>query len=331
MKVSVIIPIYNVEPYIKDCLLSVVNQTWKDGEIECILVDDCGTDNSMQVVEEFLSSYSGDVNFKTIVHEHNKGLSVARNNGIDACTGDYILFMDSDDYLTPDSLKILVGAAETHKGVELVHGKTVSIPEEEYYVKRNLNVHDYIEGNDEIKNHFTEFSINVWDKLISAEYLKKNNIRYREGIIHEDELFSFYMYGKLNSIAFVNSPTYSHIIRGGSIMTTLTKERSMENWSKIITEVAPQVIDPYKFEIDFYYFRRFLNYYDKSEVWMDAANSFIKNFEKNHRFIDKLIFQEYVKTVDDYYRKYMINNHNDSNIQKAYHLLRHKIASLKKN
>ena len=104
MKISIIVPIYNVEEYILNCLSSIVNQKKIVHSVECILVDDHGQDNSMQLAKHFIEEYSGDVEFKIVVHERNRGLSVARNSGLSECMGDYILFLDSDDTLPEDSL-----------------------------------------------------------------------------------------------------------------------------------------------------------------------------------------------------------------------------------
>ena len=95
-KVSIVIPVYNVEPYIEECLQSVMRQSYR-GEIECILIDDCGTDNSMGIAVQLIEEYNGPIDIKVMHHEHNQGLSAARNTGIDAACGDYIYFLDSDD------------------------------------------------------------------------------------------------------------------------------------------------------------------------------------------------------------------------------------------
>ena len=106
MKISIVIPVYNVAPYIEDCLQSVMNQTWQ-GDLECILVDDCGTDDSMQLIEQRLQTYVGKIDFRIIHHQQNRGLSAARNSGIDAVTGDYVYFLDSDDEITSDCIERL--------------------------------------------------------------------------------------------------------------------------------------------------------------------------------------------------------------------------------
>ena len=91
MKISIIVPVYNVEPYIRECFSSIATQTYK-GKIECIFVDDCGQDKSVEILEELIADYHGSISFSIIHHEHNKGLSGARNTGICHATGDYLYF-----------------------------------------------------------------------------------------------------------------------------------------------------------------------------------------------------------------------------------------------
>ena len=106
-KVSIVIPVYNVEPYIEECLQSVMRQTY-GGKIECILVDDCGIDNSIEIAEQLIKAYNGPIDFKVLHHENNRGLSAARNTGIDASSGDYVYFLDSDDWISDDCIEKLM-------------------------------------------------------------------------------------------------------------------------------------------------------------------------------------------------------------------------------
>ena len=114
LKVTIVIPVYQVEDYIESCLISVANQTYS-GEIECVVVDDCGADSSWQIVENFISEYNGKIDFKLIRHTENKGLSAARNTGIDHASGEYIYFLDSDDEITPECIERLVKPLENYK------------------------------------------------------------------------------------------------------------------------------------------------------------------------------------------------------------------------
>ena len=95
--VSIIIPIYNVEKYVAECINSVISQTYDHSKIECIIVDDCTPDNSMVIVNEIIRKYNGEMTFVICRHEHNQGVSAVRNTGIEVATGEYIYFIDSDD------------------------------------------------------------------------------------------------------------------------------------------------------------------------------------------------------------------------------------------
>ena len=92
MRLSIIIPVYNVEPYIEDCLRSVMRQTYQ-GAMECLIVDDCGTDDSMAIAERTIATYEGPIVFQVLHHERNRGLSAARNTGTLAAKGDYLYNM----------------------------------------------------------------------------------------------------------------------------------------------------------------------------------------------------------------------------------------------
>ncbi|MFW5517943.1 MAG: glycosyltransferase family 2 protein [Segatella copri] len=110
-RISIIILVYNVEQYIEECLMSVTNQSITEG-IECILVDDCGQDNSAAIAKRFVDSYQGDIRFTFIQREKNGGLSAARNTGIKAATGKYVYFLDSDDCLVPSAIETLISIGD---------------------------------------------------------------------------------------------------------------------------------------------------------------------------------------------------------------------------
>lgn len=126
--ISIVIPVYNVESYVEACIKSVMSQTY-DGEMECIMVDDCGTDDSMVKVESVISDYLGPITFRIFHHTHNRGLSAARNTGMDAATGDYLFFIDSDDEITSDCIETLVTPVFDDNSIEMVQGNTIEICE----------------------------------------------------------------------------------------------------------------------------------------------------------------------------------------------------------
>ena len=110
--VSIGIPVYNVEPYIEKCLLSVLNQTYQN--LEVLVVDDLGSDQSMQIVYRLQHSHPKGNLIKVVRHNNNKGLGEARNTAIEKATGKYLFFVDSDDYIEPPTINLLLKEAETH-------------------------------------------------------------------------------------------------------------------------------------------------------------------------------------------------------------------------
>ena len=121
-EVSIIIPIYNVEKYVAECLNSVISQTYDHSKIECIIVNDCTTDDSMDIVYEIIKKYDGGMSFIICRHEHNEGVSAARNTGIEVAKGNYIFFIDSDDYIYPNSLELLLNASKIYGYSDMVVG-----------------------------------------------------------------------------------------------------------------------------------------------------------------------------------------------------------------
>ena len=223
INISLVIPIYNVAPYIAECIQSVKNQTWK-GRLECILVDDCGTDDSMAVVEKELQGYEGKVNFLIIHHDKNRGLSAARNTGLAACTGDYVYFLDSDDEITPDCIELLAKPLDGNEfdlvvGDYRIVGSDISKPPlllpdgDCIYGKAVL--HSYRRGE------WYMLSVN---KLYRIGFLKANLLRFYEGIIHEDELWSFQVACLAQSLCAVGHETYIYKVRAGSI--TVNKDHN---------------------------------------------------------------------------------------------------------
>ena len=150
--VSIIIPVYKVEPYIERCVQSVMAQTYTD--IECILVDDCSPDQSIAICERMLIEYHGPITFQILHHEQNRGLSAARNTGTNAANSDYIFYLDSDDEITHDCISLLVKETERHPGVELVQGGIKAIPYDDFFNLSYYQQPGYYVGNDWIRFHF---------------------------------------------------------------------------------------------------------------------------------------------------------------------------------
>lgn len=238
--VSIIIPIYNVEPYIVDCLQSVMRQTYQ-GPIECIMVDDCGSDKSIEVAESLVAEYNGPISFKTLHHECNRGLSAARNTGMDAAKGDYLYFLDSDDWISGDCIKLLADSIQKEMvdivvgDYEMVGGMPskwikLSHPEGKYHEK-------------EFAKTFCNAGVYVMavNKLYRKEFLLKNQLRFEEGKVHEDEIFAFELSCVEKSFCVVKSVTYFYRIRENSIMTGSEPMKKINGYVGVLQSVKKKV------------------------------------------------------------------------------------------
>ena len=217
--VSIIIPFYNVEQYITACLKSVEAQTYTDYEV--ILVDDCGMDESMKMVETFINHNLNDNlnknRWRIVNHERNRGLSAARNTGTDAAIGKYVYYLDSDDTISPDCLEKLVGEAERTEA-DMVVGD-INVIGDDKWIPR-LKQKDLLSGDDCFHAFlYGNYYMMAWNKLVRRDFLEKNNITFVEGLIHEDCAWSFTVASLASKIAFVHDETYNYLVRSDSIQT----------------------------------------------------------------------------------------------------------------
>lgn len=221
MLVSVVIPIYKVEQYIERCIESVLNQTYR--QLEVVLVDDCSPDNSISLAQNYInnSSLSKDFVFKYERHDHNRGLSAARNTGLDVATGDYIYFLDSDDEITSDCIETLVEASE-NGSVDVVCGALELCGSVEMF-SIDLSFYDALyEGKKNVIDAFVKDRIPIaaWNKLLRREALLAEKVYFKEGLIYEDNLWTFELAHCVNSIKTITNKTYHYWIRSSSIMTS---------------------------------------------------------------------------------------------------------------
>jgi glycosyltransferase involved in cell wall biosynthesis len=213
--ISVIVPVYQVADYIGSCLASVAAQDYP-GRLECIVVDDCGSDNSMEIVRDFIGGYSGGVAFIQLAHDRNRGLSAARNTGMARAGGDYVFFLDSDDELAPGALK---GLAEplVDKRFDIVAGRVLSVGSDVDYNCR-YQAGTVLSGR-EVKDAYAGYRINAMacNKLYRRQLLLDNSMAFYEGIIHEDELWSFELSLVARSLLVSGVESYIYRFRAGSI------------------------------------------------------------------------------------------------------------------
>lgn len=219
-KLSIIIPIYNVESYIQRCLESIIGQKTDSFNTECIIVDDCSPDNSMNIANNIISSYKGSIVFKILRHNKNMGLSEARNSGLKIASGDSILFIDSDDYLMPNALSCMMEAKANYPDVDIIIGNVY-----EHKYKKNqykLKEQQLITGGTEVRRWMltNEFAISAWNKIFSRDLLIENQLFFEPGILYEDIPWTHKLYTKISSILLLPNVTYGYWYNENSISSS---------------------------------------------------------------------------------------------------------------
>lgn len=250
MKVSIIIPIYNVEPYIYECIDSVFKQTYSN--IEVILVDDCGTDNSMNIIQNYLFT-NNIYNYKILQHYSNKGLSAARNTGINHATGDYIYFIDSDDYISVDCIECFIQLAQKFNNPPVIFGTATQIPQE--WTKACISsdkadIPEYTNNIPWIRNSFSKdqfLPITAWNKLINKDFLHQHKLFFKEGIIYEDNLWNWHIGNTATAIAFNKKSTYFYRYIPTSIINSKYGDKNKDSEVIIIKELCKNINFKYFF------------------------------------------------------------------------------------
>ncbi len=228
-KISIIVPVYNVEPYLNNCVSSLINQTYKN--IEIILVDDGSPDQCPAICD----AYALEDRRITVIHKKNGGLSDARNAGIKKATGEYILFVDSDDYIEIDTCEKLSEIINSHE-VDIVVGNARKVEDGECYPIKHTYIpkKDVISGCEYLKLELRKGTMHMaaWLNLYKRSFLINNQLSFEVGLLHEDEEFTPRAFLKANSVLGTSSTFYNYLIREGSITTSKKKLKNAEHIMK---------------------------------------------------------------------------------------------------
>ena len=223
IQISVIIPIYKVEKYLRQCVDSVINQKIKN--LELILVDDGSPDQCPQICDEYAEKYD----FIKVIHKPNGGLSSARNTGIQAAAGEYLIFMDSDDWWNPDvDVNAMLAKISQRPDVEMFLFSSLDYIEGAGYFKRTE--HGRLDGIrvDTVEHYYEDLlnngnlEVHAATKILKRSFLVDNNLFFKEGIVSEDSEWIVRVLRVLSSVCVLNEPLYIYRAgRAGSITSTV--------------------------------------------------------------------------------------------------------------
>lgn len=248
IKVSVIVPVYNVEIYLKDCLESLCHQTLPN--IEIIIVNDGSTDNSESIIRNYENEYP----CITVIEQQNKGLSVARNTGIKYATGKYIVFVDSDDFVDLDFCEQLFIKAEKYScplvicGVQLYWNNR-----KKKAYKRTRFDEDRIYDKDSLYKLLLDqdrgIGCQVWNKIYDRQILMNSGIRFQENKYYEDIVFTFKIVELYGQAMFINCLKYHYRMRENSIVSAVSEKKIIDyidNCSEAINFIRRHSKDIYQ-------------------------------------------------------------------------------------
>ena len=214
-KISVIVPIYNVEPYVEQCINSLTQQTMRDIEIIC--VDDCGTDNSIQIVEKLAKN---DKRIKIVHNEQNCGLSESRNNGIKHATAPYVMLCDSDDWFADDMCEKMYNAI-TADNADLAICGTDVIYETDKNLKAGDDIYFAIHHSGTLSGDLQAlqwYAVCAWNKIYKRDIIIEHDVWFPRGLKYEDNYFYHAYCLWVNRVAFLPEKLYKYRRRAGSIM-----------------------------------------------------------------------------------------------------------------
>ena len=238
-RVTIALPVYNVENYIRECLESVVNQTMPDIEIIC--VNDASEDGSMDIVHEYAEKDSRFV----IINKEHEGLSVSRNVSIDAARGEYIYFLDCDDYISLNALEILYSTASSND-LDVLYFDGCAVFDKDSLKKTYMYETEYIKQcpesgvltGQELLAHFTikNYKGQTCMQFYKLDFIKKKGLRFFPGLIHQDNLFTGMSIMSARRAQYIKEVLYYRRIREDSTMTAMDLKLSFHSIMTVIVE-----------------------------------------------------------------------------------------------
>lgn len=288
--VSIVVPSYNVEKYVGACVDSVLKQEYQNWE--CILINDGSSDHTLEIIKSFEAK---DRRFQVFTQE-NAGLSATRNRGIEISNGDFLFFLDSDDILSSDAISTLVSSVDNN---DIVTGITVTSKIDREVISKISHLYPPKEGDITFANNHFEVLTKAMEsaltpvaqnRLYSKEFIDKNNLRFKNGILHEDELWFFETMLVAKNVKFVNHETYFYRTDNENSITSKLSDRNLESYISVLEEVYEKYIKKQNLDIAKWY-----NVYLK-KIFLDFA---IREREKLSDEVIRKLEKSLVNTYSD--------------------------------
>jgi len=238
MKISIVVPVFNAQEFISDCFNSIASQTYSDMEV--IFVDDYSTDESVQVLNKLVDDDKRGIEYSIALHETNMNVSAARNTGITKATGDYLMFIDSDDVITPCAVELLVKLAEDYQNAEIIRGGFLYINIIDWYyissqglgfvnnfIKKNRKREGFeVLAGDNIFKFWLEH-LNIYENIATMsacmtlyrmDYIRKNNLCFQVDLHQgEDVYFNYQCFKHAKQVVLEHTPIYFYRRRENSL------------------------------------------------------------------------------------------------------------------
>ena len=312
-KVSLIIPVYNASSYIEDCIASLIAQTMDD--IEVLLIDDHGKDNSMQLAQVYIETHPGNKQFRYLATPHNMGPGAARNIGIEAAQGEYIGFVDSDDLVTPEYCEHLYIAAKEHDA-DLAYCQAQLVNDTQTSPMNNPIIESGEFCGKKRTFFLTHYTTMMWTFLYRKELIMQNAFRFPSTRSAEDSYFLTCSLLATKRIACVNEAMYQYLVHGESLSEVRNPNRYIEKIKSfdllIQTAKANGLYDANKSEIDYIYLKK---------GYLLSILTYIYNEDQPQQLIVRKMYSHLLSQIPNY--KDNTYYHTDFKLRLLHALIKH--------
>ncbi|MBQ3559389.1 MAG: glycosyltransferase [Agathobacter sp.] len=322
MKLSIILPVYNVEKYIEKCISSIVEQMWREDEL--IIIDDGSTDASGRICDDYATRY----NNVWVYHIENAGVSNARNVGIEYATGQYVWFVDSDDYISTNAVRVIKEALESEAETDMLLFDATVVNEEEETLS-DIKVNHMDEGitEDNIISQMVFQNTSLWNRIYRMDIIKNVGLGFDKGIsIAEDMVFNFKYLLECSRIKYRKECLYYYVIHENSAMSGAGKNKDVESALDVLFQyyTRKNKYEMYKEELEYiavyHYFivtsvriirnstnfeecRRIKEWFEAKGLHISLKNVYVKRMNLKHKLVLVLLKMKMYRLVKFLFEK----------------------------